>query len=98
MATTDVPHAQRLGRGEVRPEARCARPQPAVPALTVSGESALFYLWFISVACTPAQDAMAAWGVVAVIATRKINVVIRAFILRSSVTGLPEGFAATMPD
>jgi hypothetical protein len=30
----------------VCPEARCARPQPAAPALTVSGESALFYLWF----------------------------------------------------
>jgi hypothetical protein len=46
MATTDVPYAQRLGREEVRPEARCARPRPAAPALTVSGESALFYLWF----------------------------------------------------
>jgi hypothetical protein len=46
MATTDVPHAQRLGRGEAGPEARWARPQPAVPALTVSGESAVFYLWF----------------------------------------------------
>ena len=46
MATTDVSHAQPLGRGEVRPEARCARLQPAVPALTVSGESVLFYLWF----------------------------------------------------
>ena len=32
----------------MRQAAHCARLPPAVPALTVSGESGLFYLWFIT--------------------------------------------------